>query len=111
DNTKTYPLASRTVTRIQRGVATSSETAGVADWSVQNGFDGALFLQATLATTAVLYQPLDLPDGSTLTTILVFLKASGGHGGLPATMPTARLYKVDPTTLTLTQLGITTGDP
>jgi hypothetical protein len=111
DDTESYPLATRTVSRVMRGVATSSETAGVSDWAVQNGINGAIFLQATLAGTAVLYQPLDLPDGCTLSSVLVWLDGSGGHGGLPGTMPTARLFKADPTTLTVTQIGITTGDP
>jgi len=112
DAAESYPLASRSLARVQRGVATSSQTAGVSDWCVQNGFNCAIFLQVTLAAGAVLYQPLDLPDGCTLTSVLVWLAAApGSHGGLPVTMPSARLYKCDPTTGTLTQIGITTGDP
>jgi hypothetical protein len=107
----TYPLASRALGRIMRGVATSSETAGVADWSVQNGVNGAIFLQATLATTAVVYQPLDLPDGCTLTDVYVWLAGGGGHAFPPANKPTLRLFRLDPTTLTVTQIGITTTDP
>jgi hypothetical protein len=93
-----------------RGVAASSQTAGVNDWAVQNGFNCAIFLQVTLAGTAVLYQPLDLPDGCTLSQVAIWLKGAGGHSFTPATMPTVRLYKCDPTTGTLTQIGITTND-
>jgi len=111
DNTKKYPLASRGLSRIQRCVCSTSQTAGVNDWAPQNGFNCSIMAQVTLAGTAVIYQPLDLPDGSVLTSVIVYLIATGGHGGLPGTMPTARLFKMNATTGVLTQVGITTGDP
>lgn len=111
DDTKTYPLKSRSFGRVMRGVATPSVTAGAPDWAVQNGFNCAIFKQVTLSSTAVLYQPLDLPDGCTLTQVAVFLLGLPGHGSLPAVMPAIRLYKLNYSTGALTQIGITTNDP
>lgn len=111
NNTKTYPLASRSIGRVMRGVGVASVTGGAPDWAVQNGFNGAIFLQVTLSTTAVVYQPLDLPDGCTLTAVIVWLQGSAGHDGIPAQLPRVRLYKLNITTGALTQIGITTTDP
>lgn len=79
-------LASRAVARSESGIPNAEE----AQW-LPSSVDGSWTAQAT--TSCHLYLPISPPHGSTLTQVLVTFNGGGGHGALPAVMPSLSIYK------------------
>jgi hypothetical protein len=99
DATKKYPLASRSIVRVQGRLPVVDAAAS---WTyVKN--PGAFDCQVN--TAAELYHELDLPDGANLTMVQCWVKGAPLDAGLPATMPTINIFKIDITANSTTNVG------
>lgn len=55
------------------------------------------YAQDGVGTAGAVKIPIRVPHGVTLTAVAVYLDAAGGHGALPATMPSVSVRRCDPT--------------
>lgn len=114
DNTKRYPLASRTITRWHRNPPVARSRSGVLDWDLieASGEVAPIQVNITDADSALIYF-LDLPDGSTVTNVQVQVKGAGGHGAFPIGgfhLPVLSFVEFDPVTET-TNVVAAASDP
>lgn len=72
---------------------------------------GENFILTANTTGAALELPLGImPHGATLNSVSIQFQGASGHGGLPAGMPTIKVYRKGATTIVPTQIGSTATD-
>ncbi len=114
DAAEDYPLALRTIRRVQNGPIYPSHLAGVTtpDWFI--GTDGVAQALGVVGGNSFV-QILNIPDGATHIAVEVWILGAAGHGGVrPGTpggsptngMPTAVFFKRHITTDVLTTIEI-----
>jgi len=88
NTTSNIVLGSASVDRLQQGTPYANQT----NWLPQTGSSSGTWTNQVVGTAIEL--PLDLPDGSTLTSVSVYVTAASGHAALPAVMPAFQLRYV-----------------
>jgi hypothetical protein len=96
----------RSVTRASR-MSVAIPVTATSQWTLSLGGRAA---QSGGTGTSRVHVDLDVATGDTLSGVRVYLQGGGGHVGLPATMPNARLWYDDITTGTQNILGVLTSD-
>lgn len=104
DASKSYPLLSQTIVRVQSGPWYGDVGAAVSDI-----FSGGFTF--TDHTGLNVNQILNLPDGATLKGITITAQGAGGHANLPAFPTDVAIVRVDMATGTPTLLTGTRTDP
>jgi hypothetical protein len=109
--TNRLKLASRPITRVQRGGAQYKTNSTPPGWDISPSFIGDL-IYVQLVTAAELTYPLDLPDGSTFNSVTVRFQGAAGHAAFPGGAPTFPFFvlkKIDSNGV-VTTFGATTTD-
>lgn len=96
-------VPSRTVTRVLNGFITPQVAA---NWTVIGQFGS----HCSVTSQQFLRFSLNLPQGCTLTTLYVAFRGGASHSALPATKPTAAIFKQAYTATAPTQIGTTITD-
>jgi hypothetical protein len=87
--TNRVKLASRSIQRVMPYFALSRVAGGVDDWSPAH-----LGRHTNVTLNGLLYIPLRVPHGATLTAVEVYIQGASGHGDLPENMPLINLHTV-----------------